>query len=340
MPTDLDPIAVLARTDPAAGRPVPVAPTFDELVALPALRSARHRGRAVVLAAAVLLVVLVAGVAIAVATDTERDPSPPADTAPATESDATLPRLELTVREPAAPALLALADRAEADLAVVPAASVAYARTVSRNQEITVDGDRTSIDHTASQQETWTEPDGRYHWRRGPGPTARDGSVVQVGPDLLLPGGDLVDGDPTVAEPLARPQGVDAVRADLHVGQGGQPEPYNALERLVEILGRQPLLADDRAALYRALATIDGIEHRGEVVDRAGRDGIAFSYETDFAGALSELIVVVNDETGELLETEEVMLESAPAIPIDEPVVQRYEVVLTVASVAAVGERP
>jgi hypothetical protein len=329
MPTDLDPVAVLRRTDPAAGQPVPDRPSLDELAALPTHDHGPHRGRAVVLVAAALLAVLLTGAAIVVATDSDRD------AVPATEPEVTVPLLDLRVREPAAPALLALADRAEADLAVVPAASVAYARTVSRNQAITVDDGETSIDHTASQQETWTAPDGTYRWRRGPGPAARGGSIVQVDPDLPLPEGDLVDGDPAVAEPLARPEGADAVLADLHVGQGGQPEAYNALERLAEILGRQPLLADDRAALFRALATIDGIEHRGEVVDRAGRDGIAFSSE--YGG---ELIVVVDPETGELLETENVMLESAPAIPIDEPVVRGYEVVLTVASVAAVGERP
>lgn len=337
MPADLDPLAVLRRTDPATAWTVPAAPPLDLLAALPvAARPGPGRpGRLGVLAAALLLVALLAGAAIVVATDPDRD------SAPATAPDeGILPRLPLTVREPASPALLALAGRVERDLTVVPAASVAYARTVSRDQSITVDGDETTITSTATQEEIWTEPNGTSRHRHGPGPSIRDGAVVQVDPSLAPPEGDLIVGDPSIAEPLARPQGADAVLADLHVGRGGQPEPYAALERLTEILGRQPLLAADRAALYRALATIEGIEHRGSVVDRAGRDGIAFTYESDVSGARGELIVIVAPDSGELLGSERVRLESARFIPITEPVVTGYQVVLGVASVGAVGERP
>jgi hypothetical protein len=345
LPTDLDPISVLARTDPAAGRPVPERPALEELAALPVVAPARpSRGRLVVLAAAGLLVVLLAGAAVVLATDD------PGSTPPATEPGPTTTRpplpdarpapLDLAPGTPARADLLALAEVAAADTTPAPEGSVAYSRRVGIVSETTVDDGRATVAYLPYHEETWIEPDGALHRRDADFPPVQDGAEIQIDPALDPPEGEITPAGSAEPGVLDRPVDVAGVTADLLSQQGGGPAGRAALERFAEVLGGQPLTGAQRAALYVALASIDGVEHRGEVRDRAGRTGIAFSYTTDDSGARSESIVVVDPGRGTLLQTESVMLESAPAIPIDEPLVKSYRVVLVVAAVSEPGERP
>ncbi len=359
MPTDLDPIALLARTDPAADLAVPGPPPLDELAARtgsPARPDAGagpgtggHRSRRLVLTAAVALVALLTAAAV-LAARTASDgatevPAAPTTTAPdAPPGEAAYPvPLDLGPGEPAAPALLALAATVEA--AAEPERQgptpLWYRRTVGWAQVVTVSGGSTTWVLEPFQEEEWSQPDGTG-WRR-------DGTVADLaaagadGPliDTALPhpGPDAELVGPLPGLPWVRPTTPEEVAADLHVGQGEQPDAVNALDRAAEVLAT-PVTAADRAALLRALAAVTDIEHRGQVVDRAGRTGVAFSVRSDDAGADDEGVVVLDPGTGELLAIETVMWESASSIPIERPLVTGARTVLAGGWADEVGVRP
>jgi hypothetical protein len=70
------------------------------------------------------------------------------------------------------------------------------------------------------------------------------------------------------------------------------------------------------------LADTDGLTDRGEVTDRAGRRGVAFSVDSD-AGATRD-IVVFDPATGQLLSYERVVLVSPPRTAVRAPAVVTY----------------
>lgn len=338
MSADLDPIAVLRRTDPAAGRPVPAAPPLDELVTLPAgppAPPARHRPVALVTAS--VLVVLLAAAAIALVAGDERvsddgvaiswGPTSPAVVA----LDGAPDPLPLDEPEPAAETLRALADRAEADREPLPTDRVAYQRTAGWTS-VTTDGG--GVVRAGEQTETWTAP-GR--------PISATAKVLALTP----PGGGLA----TVVLPQVPgqrsdpPFGEDAVSDDL--GETTTPSGryhgplWSTLEQATITLAR-PLTGPDRAALLRDLATT-GLQYRGEVVDRVGRSGIAVSAGSQRSSGRWELVVVLDPESGDLLAVEEV----GPALGDqrqnavdDEREVTTSTTVLTAAWVAHDGDRP
>ncbi|MET9242947.1 hypothetical protein [Nonomuraea sp. NPDC003709] len=49
-------------------------------------------------------------------------------------------------------------------------------------------------------------------------------------------------------------------------------------QTLFQLLGEQPLVADVRATLFRALSTIQGVSVKQDAIDAAGRNGTAFVY--------------------------------------------------------------
>ncbi|MFK3981849.1 CU044_5270 family protein [Micromonospora sp. NPDC050397] len=77
-----------------------------------------------------------------------------------------------------------------------------------------------------------------------------------------------------------------------------------------------------RAAVLRVLGDTDGLVYRGQVVDRAGRTGVAVSVDSA-AGATRDL-AVLDPETGVLLSYEQVALISPPRSAVRAPAVISY----------------
>lgn len=340
MPADLDPVTVLARTDPADAHPVPGRPSLDELVARPVSPAApgHRRSRAVVLAAAAVLVVVLVGAAIVVATGSDES-APPVTEPPTTASGPGPALLPLTTREPARDRLLALAARVESLDPTLGAGTVAYTRTVSFHQEAIRPDDPTSLVAGSTHLEVWTGPDFVVRTEQGDGPPPRDGEVVQMDADPPRPT-DVETRPQARMDTILRdlPDDPAQLAARLSLGPGPSADPSTLL-RVGTALGDEPRTGSDRAAVYRALADIEGVEYRGPVVDRAGREGIAFS--TSHAGEEpEEAILVVDPATGVALGRESVSRERQPVLPFDGPTVQSSWTYLGAAYVAAPGDRP
>ncbi|HMJ75960.1 MAG TPA: hypothetical protein VK507_08300 [Iamia sp.] len=352
MAVDLDPIATLRRTDPTAGRPVPDRPPLDELAARPVASHVRpgRRSRAVVLAAAALLVVLLAGAAIVVATDPDDERQTPLIEVPTSPSTPAAPDvvavdlgrepITLDPAEPAAPALLALADEIEDDGNPRPAGMVSYRRSVEWTTTST-EAERSLTAHREAHQiETWTSPGAPLSYRTED--VSLDASGTGAPVPLPFPSGrtELLSTS-SVREPdvWELPADADALVAILQARQEGAPTPAGTFGQAVFVLDL-PLTGPDRATLFRALASIEGVEHRGTVVDRIGRDGVAFSIATERSGRPAELVAVLDPDTGELLATEEVGFDLPVILPEDRPGALDSSTVLTAAWVAGHGQRP
>ncbi|HEY8472169.1 MAG TPA: hypothetical protein VIL37_05975 [Natronosporangium sp.] len=110
------------------------------------------------------------------------------------------------------------------------------------------------------------------------------------------PGGYVVSNDPKPANPeplLAQLSGADAV--DL-------------MYRVDTLYAWHLVRRAHRAAVLSALAEVPGLVWRGEVTDRAGRPGVAVSYDGPLdGGELGQHVLVFEPRTGELLSHEYVL---------------------------------
>jgi len=392
MPTDLDPIATLRRTDPAAGQPVPERPSLDELATVPGALPHRPRAgsRVAALAAAILLVAALVGAAVVVGTrDEDRtpvatDPAPSTSApAPAVDPPALIPLAEPA---PARDQLLALADRAAADQTPVADAPIAYRRSVSWNRTTfvapgdigeepaitgagvvetvdeaddapgpdtpvevdegevdpadadVVEGDPLLLD--SAHRESWIGDDKAGKVETGEGPPVRPGEVGQTDLDPARPTElSTTVWDEAYLDPPDLPDDPAIVDRYLQVEQGPASDFTYSLERAATLLGDRPRTGADRAAILRRLAEIEQVQYQGEVVDRAGRPSLAFSAQTDSHGGLSEVVILLDPETGVVNGREDVLLEGTD-LEGDRPLLLWTETVLEIAHVAAVGDRP
>lgn len=378
MSTDLDPITVLARTDPAADLSVPEPPALDELASLPASvgpeggRAGRaggaggaggvdgSRSRRPVLAAAVVLVAVLTAAAVLAAraateertevpaattgTATTAEPSsttePRATTEPGTTvedpTDTTLDpvRLPLGAAEPAGDRLLDLADAVAGDDRPRPD-RVAYARGVGWTAEAGADGE---VRFRGSQVETWSVPGEPRTYRAGIVELRSAGADGRANPTLPRPSLTVDLATTSMVDPGSweRPGSVAEVRNELAGVDGDATGPESALTTATAILSR-PTTGPERATLFRALAQVEGIEHRGTVTDRMGRPSVALSVSTVRESLPAELVVLLDPATGELLASETVYL---PTSADEQPIVVQATTTVEVAWVDEVGVRP
>lgn len=182
---------------------------------------------------------------------------------------------------------------------------------------------------TSATREQWVAPDGsgrvrneaanieflgerdRARWQAAGAPNlAREGADRRLEPGELSFGEDL----PSDPEHLAEVIRQRAEKSDAPV----------APEMLVLIgdLLRNPLTAPDvRASLYRIAASIDGVALVGEVKDPIGRAGTAVGIVSDYTGSQERYELIFNPNTSEVLAEREVLLESAPYLDAEPPVV-------------------
>jgi hypothetical protein len=98
------------------------------------------------------------------------------------------------------------------------------------------------------------------------------------------------------------------------------------------------LSAAQRAAALAVLAGTEGFQYRGVATDRAGRAGMAITFDSgDAATGVMRSILVFDSATGSLLTHEEVMLVNPPDATIEGPAVISYTLYL---SCGRTTERP
>ncbi|MFF1873486.1 hypothetical protein [Kitasatospora herbaricolor] len=124
------------------------------------------------------------------------------------------------------------------------------------------------------------------------------------------------------------PQSVDALRAWLRSRTPGVDGPAGAAEAVHDLVTERVLSPGQRAAVLRLLAALPGMAVSGEVVDRAGRPGVAFSADSAAGGLPTRYTFIVDPVSGQLLGQEETLTESAGKLNVPVPSVIGYDAYL------------
>lgn len=207
----------------------------------------------------------------------------------------------------------------------------------------TVGPSGTSSAFVPKAREMWIAPDGSGRIRESTGEpiflSERDRLVWQAGRmPLLLQGinqdfgpGRLTYEDfsryPTDPAALANAVRDIAARADprLHA------EMFVVVGDLLRQPGVPPPLAQ---ALYQVAAEIPGVDSIGNVVDRAGRPGIALAMTSDYTGWTVRSTLVFDPSATTLLEEEKTLLKPVPLLDAVPPVVVGYTTYLASSAIA------
>ncbi|GAA0743854.1 hypothetical protein Drose_18070 [Dactylosporangium roseum] len=94
--------------------------------------------------------------------------------------------------------------------------------------------------------------------------------------------------------------------AQLSTYRSDRSGPDVTLEAVAEMYRYHVLNPAQRAAVLRVLANTPGLVYRGPVVDRAGRDGVAFSADRDDSAGRTRDVAVIDEDTGQLLSYERI----------------------------------
>ncbi|MFY4721586.1 CU044_5270 family protein [Streptomyces sp. LaBMicrA B280] len=164
------------------------------------------------------------------------------------------------------------------------------------------------------RRETWEKPDGSSRWNMTTlAPrfqNQRQRTVWEeagsVGEEPVRSSGASGPGSGSTAEP---PSTVEGMRAWLADGQ--DMGPGLLYEVLPERFQDHVFSPAQRAAVLRVLASTRGVVYAGTVKDRAGRSGEAFSLTGRFGGLPNKRTLVFDPRTGDLLASEEQLLDDA-----------------------------
>lgn len=105
--------------------------------------------------------------------------------------------------------------------------------------------------------------------------------------------------------------------------------PVGEFDAIQTAYGAQPLTPAVRAAMLRYLADTDGLTVSGKVTDRAGRQGIGFSVESDGAGLPARYTMIIDPATGKLLGAERMLTKDAGKLNVPIPSVISYTVYIS-----------
>lgn len=253
---------------------------------------------------------------------------------------------------PAAGALERIA--AAADLLPAPArAEYGYVRTTGWYQGTSVSGGAVSTVLASTQVELWADDDGRGRQRQVPGPVLvqRVGSRETL--DSLL--GPAVGGSEASETTLGEGGASPSVRTDLDrlawedprawanaVHQHDNPDIPVAVD-VVTAIGRlfssQPVDPGDRARTWRLLAALPDVQDRGPLADRLGRTGRAFTVDSSHFGGLQQHLLVVDETTGQMLESDDVALADPTGAEEGGPVLLSLTLLVAAAWVASADVR-
>ena len=226
---------------------------------------------------------------------------------------------------PGAPSARTLLEQIAARTAALPAdtGTGRYAHLVTDGWSLwtTVDGKRVTSEVVPQSGESWTAEDGSgrvVETTEEPGERPRR-EDTRYGPGEQY------------ADPALRSLSADddELRRQLEVGHpvaNGPAERLVAVEDTVRAVPLQPAV---RAALLRYLAATRGLSVTGAVTDRAGREGIAFSLDSDYSGLPTRYTVVVDPGDGRVLASEDTLTTTAGQLDVPIPSVIGYEVHLS-----------
>lgn len=253
---------------------------------------------------------------------------------------------------PAAAALERIAAAAE----LLPApvrAEYGYVRTTGWYQGTSVSGGAVSTVLASTQVELWADEDGRGRQRQVPGPVLVQRVGSQETLDSLL--GPAVGGSEASETTLGDDPALPSARTDLtrlewddprawanavhHHDNPDIPVPVDVLTAVGQLFASQPLDPADRARTWRLLAALPDVQDRGPLADRLGRTGRAFTVDSSVFGGPQQHLLVVDEITGQLLESDDVALTGPAAAEGEEPVLLGLTLLVAAAWVASTETR-
>jgi hypothetical protein len=314
---------LLGPLDPIGAPPVEEADRQADLRHILAQRPARRtaaRARRWAVGAAALLLVTIAGYQLV----------------PSSAGAATPPILRAAGGGgSAASVLVAIADRAVTS--APPARTGGYEHQViqSWNLWTQVDGERVTSAVVPTRRESWRGPD-------------NSGRVVERNDQPQFPAGSsrwrwLLHGAPGNRDDVRRTDyaaggfsgmwpglpPIDGLREWLAIGHPASNGPAETLVAVTDLARDRVLTPAVRAEILRILAALPGLTDDGEVVDRAGRTGRAFSLVSDYSGLPTRYTLVVDAASGKLLDYEQTLTTTAGKLDVRVPAVIGYETYLT-----------
>lgn len=219
-----------------------------------------------------------------------------------------------TSGQPAAPALRRIAAAA-AKLRPERRPASATTQRVTTDQwrlEVTVEGGAVRLAIRPTHQDSWLSSDGRVRLREVATAPQFDESGRQAGDDRS---GDVTRDDVSSAGARGAlwaqrlPRNPDELRAVLTAGGEADAKPTTPTVVLAgniqSVFDRWVVDPDLAAAMWSALAQMDGVRDLGDVRDREGRPGRAFAVWDENAQTLE--VLIVDPRTGALLGVEGVL---------------------------------
>lgn len=213
-----------------------------------------------------------------------------------------------------------------------------YHRTANWYLQTTVyDAETASSVVVPAISEWWMSPDGsgvlieakgELVDARPPGPDG-DRRAVDELPDGDAETTTFEPGELSFEDTKSLPRDSAALRRVLLASNDGEVSEhvvlFVALQNLVE---QQRLEPDLLATFYRMLADEPDLRSFGPVTDRAGRDGIAIGFDSDYGGLPARYLLIVDPDTGTPLGSEEILTTDPGKLNVDVPAVIGYAVYL------------
>ncbi|GAA0924676.1 CU044_5270 family protein [Virgisporangium aurantiacum] len=170
---------------------------------------------------------------------------------------------------------------------------------------------------TPADEQVWRAAGSPDRWTEATPPgTKKIEHTVAAGPRQVEPLREgarresmLLAGQPvTEAELAALPTEPAALRtrlvAKLRAGNGQENENYALFYAARGLITDLPVSAQVRAAAYRMLADVPGIELLGKVVDQGGRSGFAVAYTRRGDAGWGQIRLIIDQGTGSVLAEE------------------------------------
>jgi hypothetical protein len=235
----------------------------------------------------------------------------------------------------AATILTEIADRAEAAPGPTRTGDFEHLVTLSWDLWTQVDGEQVRSAIVPTRKESWRGPDDsgrivvghdepqftsksdRWLWRLHGSPGADDEQRAEDYPAGRFPA--MWPGQPPV----------NGFEAWLSIGHPASNGPAETLVAVTDLARERVLSPAVRADILRTVAKLPGIKYDGEVTDRAGRHGLAFSLVSDYGGLPTRYTLIVDPAGGALLGYEQMLTTRAGKLDVRVPAVIGYETYAT-----------
>ncbi|MGY4907005.1 CU044_5270 family protein [Streptomyces sp. 900116325] len=194
-----------------------------------------------------------------------------------------------------------------------------------------IDGAQVTSAIIPERRTTWKKPDGSQKWTvrtlkpqfQNDAQRERWGAAGSVGADPQEhsdSSGPADMSDPRNHEAPTDPSAMQRWLAEGYETSG----PGETFDSVAERLLDRHFSPAQRAALLRALKDTRGITYRGNVEDRAGRVGAAFTVASRYGGLPKEQTLLFDPKNGNLLAYEEELTHDAGKLNVKPPAVVLY----------------